>query len=332
MGQGTERSEEQGQTTRLLGTNAASAERFDGCSVGRETVVCWVDRLQKAVERAVREGILLARDEGGEYSSGHLRKAAVDQKVTTGGSQTLLSINSSARTRSPSGYTNLSLQREKNVFPNRPLPVVRFFVFLPGLTVYSLAPLTFLAVSDLSTKRKMRRWLGLGLCSLLLSPTSAQMQVAPKRVSCVAGLVAVQREAYAVESNGCSKPGFLKIDGEEDFTYCCDRHDASYQVCGLERTTADSSFKSCLNDMCTRNFKANTKCPAAANAYSAGVGLFGQTSWLTSQESACQCVPSADVRTHYERLFSEFYSRYAPERREEVMQSAPVRAALVSSS
>lgn len=28
----------------------------------------------------------------------------------------------------------------------------------------------------------------------------------------------------AIVSNGCSKPPGFQIEGEEDFTYCCDKH------------------------------------------------------------------------------------------------------------
>ena len=52
-----------------------------------------------------------------------------------------------------------------------------------------------------------------------------------------AGMVAVQ-ESFAEKpfsSNGCSKPDGITVPGEEDFTYCCDRHDACYETCNIDK-------------------------------------------------------------------------------------------------
>ena len=48
------------------------------------------------------------------------------------------------------------------------------------------------------------------------------------KTACPRGASAVQRASYRPESNGCSKPEFFKVEGEEDFTYCCDRHGKWY--------------------------------------------------------------------------------------------------------
>lgn len=166
---------------------------------------------------------------------------------------------------------------------------------------------------------------------------------------CPRGQTAVQRFGFELESNGCSKPSFIQVDGEEDFTHCCDRHgkyayssvrgrkstaaplsaDACYQVCGVDKALCESKFQRCLKDMCARNFKANAKCGSAAQAYVMGVQLFGQGGFETSQEAACECVPSSGARDHYERLFREFYARHAPDRLEAAMSSQAVTSALV---
>jgi len=59
--------------------------------------------------------------------------------------------------------------------------------------------------------------------TLILQLTSA-LQCSPEET-------AVQRAAFDVESNGCSKPAFIQVNGEEDFTYCCDRRGTSYSQC-----------------------------------------------------------------------------------------------------
>lgn len=63
-----------------------------------------------------------------------------------------------------------------------------------------------------------------------------------------------------------------------------------------------------------------------------GVQMFGQSSFESSQESACECVPKDSIRSHYETLLNEFYKRHAPSRRAGVMSSARVVAALVSAA
>ena len=171
------------------------------------------------------------------------------------------------------------------------------------------------------------------------------------RTACPRGATTVQRASYRPESNGCSKPAFFKVEGEEDFTYCCDRHgklagldveiehskgrlcsvaDVCYQTCGIDKSTCESQFQRCLSSMCTRNFKRNAKCLDATKAYVLGVQMFGQSSFESSQESACECVPKDSIRSHYETLLNEFYKRHAPSRRAEAMSSARVVAALVS--
>ena len=61
----------------------------------------------------------------------------------------------------------------------------------------------------------------------LLASGSASQQRRSQRTACPKGTTAVQKLDYELVSNGCSKPEFLAIDGEEDFTYCCDRHDGT---------------------------------------------------------------------------------------------------------
>jgi Group XII secretory phospholipase A2 precursor (PLA2G12) len=74
---------------------------------------------------------------------------------------------------------------------------------------------------------------------------------------CPAGETAVQKRDKQVESNGCSKPDFLAIDGEEDFTYCCDRHDTCYAMCGASKSFCENDFDKCMKTMCKTTFRDN---------------------------------------------------------------------------
>ena len=68
-------------------------------------------------------------------------------------------------------------------------------------------------------------------------------------------------------SNGCSKPGGLDVPGEEDFTFCCDRHDTCYSTCGVGQKFCDNDFKKCMEGMCTKMFGDTAECKQAAGIY-----------------------------------------------------------------
>ena len=167
------------------------------------------------------------------------------------------------------------------------------------------------------------------LSSLLSLSVAKTHKGHQQKAICHKGETLVQRAGFDLESNGCSKPDFFKIEGEEDFTFCCDRHDACYQICGIDKNFCESEFQKCLNHLCTRNFKKNDKCSGAANAFVMGVQMFGQSGFLESQESACQCVRTAEVRRHYEALLTSFYERFAPDRNGTAFKSSTVMSALV---
>ena len=88
-----------------------------------------------------------------------------------------------------------------------------------------------------------------------------------RRFDCKEGDKAVQIPGVLVESNGCSKPQGIEVGGEEDFTYCCDRHDACYGTCGLSKEYCDNDFGKCLKNMCKTIFTSNPQCTSAASMY-----------------------------------------------------------------
>ena len=83
------------------------------------------------------------------------------------------------------------------------------------------------------------------------------------------------QKSIRVESNGCSKPEFIQVQGEEDFTYCCDRHDACYATCGASQQFCDSDFKKCMKSLCLTEFPTNPQCVTAAETYAMGPMIFG---------------------------------------------------------
>ena len=121
-----------------------------------------------------------------------------------------------------------------------------------------------------------------------------------------------------VISNGCSKPSFITVEGEEDFTYCCDRHDACYAMCQAPKSYCDDDFKKCMHQLCDSKFGTSPNCKSAANTYAMGTGIFGQQGYIESQNEHCMCVPVDDVVDHYTNIVRNFYSLYAPDKADNV--------------
>ena len=91
--------------------------------------------------------------------------------------------------------------------------------------------------------------------------------VSPQKINCKDGERLVQETNSIIESNGCSKPAFIHVNGEEDFTYCCDRHDACYATCGASKSFCDNDFGKCMQKLCDDFFSHNEACGRAAETY-----------------------------------------------------------------
>jgi secretory phospholipase A2 len=134
---------------------------------------------------------------------------------------------------------------------------------------------------------------------------------------CGANEIAVQVLDIEPESNGCSKPPGIRIGGEEDFTYCCDRHDACYSTCNVPKSYCDKDFDKCMQKMCNTIFAHNNQCSQAASMYSMGTMAFGQVGYADTQDTYCTCISSnpseekAVISEHYTRLLQGFYGKYA---------------------
>ena len=133
--------------------------------------------------------------------------------------------------------------------------------------------------------------------------------IAPEAPTCPVGSSFVQ-SVRALESNGCSKPGIFQIAGEEDFTYCCDRHDACYETCGMDRQFCEAEFSKCLNNMCATTFSDNPECNKAAGMYTMGTMFFGDAAFQKSQEGWCECIAQDEIDGHHLKLIDSFYQTY----------------------
>lgn len=120
-------------------------------------------------------------------------------------------------------------------------------------------------------------------------------------VQCADNEIAVQTEGIRPKSNGCSKPDFIgALPGEEDFTFCCDRHDTCYAMCGMSKEYCENDFNKCMKSLCKTNFARNTECKDAAEMYYMGVSMFGENGYGDSQDEYCQCIPKSSSITSSE--------------------------------
>mmetsp|Transcript_6320 Transcript_6320/g.12480 ORF Transcript_6320/g.12480 Transcript_6320/m.12480 type:complete len:229 (+) Transcript_6320:83-769(+) len=137
------------------------------------------------------------------------------------------------------------------------------------------------------------------LCFFLVSSVSAASTCSDRDEVTVQSMMPV--------SNGCSKPPGMSVDGEEDFTYCCDRHDACYQTCGMDKKYCESDFGQCMKAMCVGNFAENPGCKGAAELYKLGVSMFGGAPFQNMQDDACECVGKDSIGGRYRKWFREIY-------------------------
>lgn len=137
--------------------------------------------------------------------------------------------------------------------------------------------------------------------------------------SCPAGQIAVQNAKRTPESNACSKPAGISIGGEEDYTYCCDRHDVCYETCNIDKDYCEAEFSKCLQMLCRTLFSANKGCSQAASMYVMGTQMFGGNGFAVSQQEYCECIDAGTekVRAHYGKMVHSFYASHAPDKADE---------------
>jgi secretory phospholipase A2 len=152
---------------------------------------------------------------------------------------------------------------------------------------------------------------GLGLLLLFVLALLDLSQQEPIPVVCTQGMTPAQNR-MTISSNGCTGADFIELAGEEDFTSCCDEHDACYQVCGMTKKKCDMKFWECMEHMCNTLFPENKKCTKAANIYYIGTKTLGNAFYEDAQSDHCMCVDDDGINEHYKSLIGSFYTKNAP--------------------
>jgi hypothetical protein len=132
--------------------------------------------------------------------------------------------------------------------------------------------------------------------------------------------VLVQRLDKFPASNGCSKPPGISVGGEEDFTYCCDRHDACYSTCGISKNYCEQDFGKCMEELCNTVFTSNPQCTSAAQVYQMGTTMFGGNGFQDLQNDFCECIPKSIVKKHYTKLLDKLYREHTDKSPEEISE------------
>ena len=125
-------------------------------------------------------------------------------------------------------------------------------------------------------------------------------------IECPAGQSAQQLMDIQVTSNGCP----AHIPEEEDFTYCCDRHDVCYSTCGATKAYCDEDLQKCVQKLCKEVFYMNRKCTSAARSYAQEVVKSAETGeyhYDNYQKKHCTCINEENVPEHKKALVREIF-------------------------
>lgn len=115
---------------------------------------------------------------------------------------------------------------------------------------------------------------------------------------CRHGELPAPRPGYQLpEPNGCSSSlvGFQLDLGIPAMTQCCNQLDSCYDTCGSSKYDCDSTFRSCLHDICSdlkKSLGLGTQvqtCESMADGLFNTVWTLGCRPYMNSQRAACIC-------------------------------------------
>lgn len=115
---------------------------------------------------------------------------------------------------------------------------------------------------------------------------------------CRYGDLPAPRPGYQLpEPNGCSSSlvGFQLDMGIPAMTQCCNQLDSCYDTCGASKYDCDSSFRTCLHDICSdlnKSLGFGTQvqtCESMADGLFNTVWTLGCRPYMNSQRAACVC-------------------------------------------
>ena len=114
---------------------------------------------------------------------------------------------------------------------------------------------------------------------------------------------------YKLWSNGCGTAG-MNVDNGYNFKPCCDRHDACYETCGMDKASCDKLFKGCMSKRCRDEHPGDEKCASNSALYTVGVTLMGCGAYRAGQEQACLCIAPEQLKHERVALLKGWYRAY----------------------
>ena len=91
---------------------------------------------------------------------------------------------------------------------------------------------------------------------------------------------------------------------------CCNGHDVCYSSCGASFAHCESTFKTCMTQVCDAlDQSQRSACHEQARSFTGMTGIFGAASHRMSQQGTCTCVPKAQKRAAWLAFLSDLHTR-----------------------
>ena len=123
----------------------------------------------------------------------------------------------------------------------------------------------------------------------------------------------VQNYKLRIISHGCIQRELHFVENIVDFTYCCDRHAACYQTCGLTKPYCDEDMKVCMDKVCRAILGDSRICEANAESFYAAIVSSDYELFHRNQGDYCACHDTESIEQYYGTVVRDFYSKFAPD-------------------
>lgn len=131
--------------------------------------------------------------------------------------------------------------------------------------------------------------------------------------TCFANETYVQNYNIRIISHGCVQHELVAVENIEDFTYCCDRHTACYQTCGITKPFCDEDLKMCMHKVCQAILGNSYNCEANAESFHTSIVSSDFDVFHRMQTEYCTCHLTEEIEHYYVGAVRDFYSKYAPD-------------------
>lgn len=137
---------------------------------------------------------------------------------------------------------------------------------------------------------------------------------------CTSGYTPVPKSRSKFESTGCSAMGGGAVmmnpgdpnKNEKPYESCCHQWHACYQICGVSKSTCDTTFDTCAKESCAVGAD-HEECKKGLELNSMMMKLSGCKRFDEAQYLNCDCAPAATAPSKREAAIRQFYKKNSPE-------------------